>query len=309
MKRTNYQIFILAIAGVILVLLGSCRKQQSSTSSKSGAFSFAFLTDIHLQPELNAVQGFQQAIDTLNKLHPDFVLTGGDLIMDALGQTYSRADSLYNLYQETAKQINVPAYNTLGNHEIYGIYRKSGADPLNPEYGEKMFEKRIGKSYYTFDHKGWRFMVINSVEDTKKGGYIGMIDSAQVEWIKGVLAQTDPKMPIVLSTHIPFITAYTQKYGGSTLPNDSSLVVINAKNVIDLFNGYNLKLVLQGHLHTVEDVFIDGVHFVTGGAISGKWWKGANVGYEEGFVLVTIDGDQFNWKYIDYGWKVDENDR
>ena len=65
------------------------------------------MTDIHIQPEENAVAGFTQALDSVNKLNPDFILTGGDLIMDALGQSYGRADSLYNLYMEVIKnQMN-----------------------------------------------------------------------------------------------------------------------------------------------------------------------------------------------------------
>jgi len=90
----------------------------------------------------------------------------------------------------------MPVYNTMGNHEIYGIYLNSGADSLNPEYGEKMFEKRIGKSYYTFLHKGWKFMILNSVEDTRKNSYIGRIDDDQFDWIRNELDGTDPGTPL-----------------------------------------------------------------------------------------------------------------
>lgn len=291
---------ILVAVLVIIQLFSGCNRDIKEKDS----FSIAFLTDIHIQPEENAVAGFTQALDLVNKLNPDFILTGGDLIMDALGQSYGRADSLYNLYQEVIKKSNMPVYNTMGNHEIYGIYKRSSADPANPEYGELMFEKRLGKSYYAFDHKGWKFIIINSIEDTKKGKYVGQIDTAQISWIKSELKNTSPSTPIVISTHIPFITAYTQKYGGSTLPNDSSLVVYNSKEVIDLFNGYNLKLVLQGHLHTVEDIYIDGIHFITGGAVSAGWWKGPNRGFEEGFMYITFGKNDFRWRYVDYGWDV-----
>lgn len=278
---------------------------QTLSKENKANFSFVFCTDIHVEPERNAVKGFTQAIDTINKLQPAFVITGGDLIMDALGQTYGRADSLYNLYQEVIKKFQMPVHNTMGNHEIYGIYKKSGADPSNPEYGEKMFEKRLGKSYYTFDYDGWKFMVLNSVEDTKQNKYIGFIDDEQIEWVKQELAKTDSQTPIVISTHIPFITAFAQKYSGSTVANDSSLVVVNAKEILDLFKGYNLKLVLQGHLHTVEDIYIDGIHFITGGSVAAAWWTGPNMGFEEGFMLITVKGEDFDWKYVDYGWQVE----
>lgn len=292
-------IFILTVVVLILSLNGCTNKDSKRVDS---SFSFVFMTDIHLQPEKDAVTGFKKAVDNINVLKPDFVISGGDLIMDALGQKYTRADSLYNLYQETASLLEMPLYNTMGNHEIFGIYKSSDAQISDPEYGEKMFEQRIGKSYYSFDHKGWKFFVINSIEITDNKGYTGLVDSIQFEWIKKELELTDPSTPIVISTHMPFITAFTQKYYGSTIPNGESLVVANSKEVIDLFSDHNLKLVLQGHLHTMEDIYIDGIHFITGGAVSGAWWTGPNQGYEEGFILVKSEGSQFTWEYVDYGW-------
>jgi Icc protein len=287
---------------ILLLGLSSCGSKAPKTTVDD--FSFVFMTDIHIQPTQNAPQGFKQVMDSIIAIDPDFVITGGDLIMDALEQSFGKADSLYNLYKILIQNLKIPVYNTMGNHEIYGIYRESGADLKNPEYGEKMFEKRFGKSYYSFDHKGCKFMIINSIEDTHKGSYIGWVDSTQMEWIKQELAKTDKETPILISTHIPFITAYVQKYYGSTLANDSSLVVVNSKDVIDLFKNHNLKLVLQGHLHTVEDIYIDGIHFITGGAVCGRWWQGANMGFEEGFMEISIKNNQISWKYKDYGWVV-----
>ena len=147
-------------------------------------------------------------------------------------------------------------------------------------------------------------MILNSVEDTKKDSYIGWIDKAQIDWIKDELLSTDPQMPIVISTHIPFITASTQKNVGTTVGNDSSTVIYNGKEVLDLFKGYNLKLVLQGHLHSIEDIYIDGIHFITGGAVAAAWWNGPNNGIEEGYMLISIKNKELSWKYIDYGWEI-----
>jgi 3',5'-cyclic AMP phosphodiesterase CpdA len=289
----------------LLTFLTIFNHYPQTTTDHLSSFSFVFCTDIHVQHERNAAKGFSQVIDSINKLQPAFVITGGDLIMDALGQTYERADSLYALYQEKLKRFEMPVHNTMGNHEIYGIYKKSGADSLHPEYGEKMFEKRLGKSYYSFEHGSWKFMILNSIEDTKRDKYIGLVDEKQIEWIKNELAATDSSTPLVISTHIPFITAFMQKYSGSTAANDSGLVVVNSKEVLDLFKGYNLKLVLQGHLHTVEDIFIDGIHFITGGAVSARWWTGPNMGFEEGFMLINVKGEDFDWKYVDYSWEIE----
>jgi 3',5'-cyclic-AMP phosphodiesterase len=299
MKKLNFSP-IKIIPLVFFLLLNGCNRNKQAADG----FSFAFMTDIHLTTERDAVEGFTKAIRSVNELKPDFVITGGDLIMDALGQRYSMADSLFDLYLNMVKEFKMVVYNTMGNHEIYGIYSRSGADRSNPEYGEKMFEKRIGESYYSFNHKGWKFMVLNSIEDTGKDHYIGKIDDDQIAWIKEELDKTDKSTPIVISTHIPFITANTQKYEGTTVANDSSTVIYNGKEVLDLFTGYNLKLVLQGHLHTVEDINIDGIHFITGGAVSAGWWQGPNRQFQEGYVLVATSKNDFTWKYVDYGWEV-----
>ncbi|HAM98757.1 MAG TPA: metallophosphoesterase [Marinilabiliales bacterium] len=302
MNRIFYSFIFLAISGCFS--LTGCRPKTQTVTGDS--FTFVFMTDIHLQPESRAVEGFRQAMDSVNKLRPDFVITGGDLIMDALGQSYGRADSLYQLYQQESKHLQMPVYNTMGNHEIYGIYTESNADPNHPEYGEQMFEKRLGKSYYAFEHKGWKFMVLNSIEDTHKSGYIGLLDAPQLEWIKTELATTDTSQPLVIATHIPFVSAYMQKFEGSTLASDSSLVVANSKQVLDLFAHHNLKLVLQGHLHILESIYIDGITFITGGAVCARWWAGPYLGTEEGFLKLTVKGDNFDWKYVDYGWEVNE---
>ena len=299
MKNNFLNLLKLIVLVSIIILPSSCKKKE-----KPEKFSFAFITDIHIQPESNAVEGFLEAIDTLNDLNPDFVITGGDQIMDALRQRHGKADSLYTLYRETEKSLTMPVYHTMGNHEIYGIYSGSGADPGNPDYGEKMFENRFGKSYYSLDHKGWKFMILNSVEDSGNDSYVGLIDEKQFSWIKEELQKTDPETPIVLSTHIPFLTVETQKYQGTTLANDSSLVIYNGKEVIDLFKGHNLKLVLQGHLHIYEDIYIDGIHFITGGAIAAGWWKGPYLGHEEGFMLIRVKGKEFTSEFVDYNWII-----
>ena len=131
---------------LILLLFAGCDITNSKVSSEvDEQFIFIFMTDIHLQPEKNAVEGFNQAIDTVNKLNPDFVITGGDLVMDVLGQDFERSEMLYNLYNKSLLRFNMPVYNTMGNHEIFGIYKESGIEKDHPEYGEKMYENRIGE--------------------------------------------------------------------------------------------------------------------------------------------------------------------
>ena len=83
-------------------------------------------------------------------------------------------------------------------------------------------------------------------------------------------------------------------------------MIESKEQVLDAFRGYNLKLVLQGHLHVVEEIIFRGVHFITGGAVCGAWWKGPRDGFPEGFVVVDVDKDVFSWRYETFGWKTQE---
>lgn len=308
MKTFSVKLLSYLFITTSLFFISSCKTQDGDQPSENNTFSFAFLTDTHLQPEKNAAEGFKQAIDTVNMLKPDFVITGGDQIMDALGQAESRADSLYDMWDEMSGLFNMPVYNTMGNHEVFGIYEQSGVDETHPLYGEKMYEERVGERYYAFDHKGWRFYILDSVDEREDGtGYYGHVDSLQLAWLSDDLANVDPATPIAISVHIPFITIQTQLVNGSTAPNSEGLVITNSKEVLSLFDKHNLKLVLQGHLHFLEDLYAQGVHFITGGAVSASWWNGPRMGMEEGFVMVHINGEDFDWEYVDYGWEVVAN--
>ncbi|MEZ5146214.1 MAG: metallophosphoesterase [Bacteroidales bacterium] len=291
---------------IFVFLFWACTSDNKNPKNQiNSEFTFAFLTDIHVEPERRAMEGFQMAIDTINSLAPDFVITGGDLIMDALAQDHSRADSLYLIYNSLVKKFKMPVHNTIGNHELFGIYQKSGVDPEHPEYGKKMFENRIGKRYYSFDHKGWHFMILDGIGITPERTYVGLIDSVQMNWIKNDLLHVDDTTPIAISIHIPMLTVATQLERGALEPNGPAGVVANSREVLAMFASHKLKLVMQGHLHFIEDIYVNGTHFITGGAVCAGWWKGSLNGMEEGFMLFRVKDDNISWEYVDYGWEAE----
>lgn len=296
------KIKLICLTALITISVGSALLAQSSESSD---FSFIYMTDIHLEYGKGAVDGFKMAIDTANKIDADFLLTGGDLISDALGARHSKADSLYKLYVASIEDMDMPVYNTIGNHELYGLYEKSGADTLHPDYNDGMFRRYLGKTYYSFDHKGWHFIVLNSIAEGDDNNYIGYIDDDQMNWLRNDLEKIDTLTPIIISTHIPFLSTFNQLRKGSMAPNDEWLVVKNSQEILLMMQPYNLKLVLQGHLHIIEYINLqNSIQFLVGGAVSAKWWRGPNLSMEEGFMKIDIKGEDISWNYVDYGWEV-----
>lgn len=298
MKKT---VLLILVSIAIASCVKTTPKQSAGDQEK---FSFVFMTDIHVCPEKNADKGLLQAIDTINKLAPDFVITGGDNIMDALGQTEGRSDSLYNLYVELMKNLKMPAHHGMGNHEVFGLYTESGIDPSHKLYGKKMYEERLAKPYYSFDEKNWHFIVLDGIGFTEDRHYFGFIDSVQVEWLKADLEKTGTLKPVAVITHIPLISIGAQIMEGPTEPFSKGSVITNANEIREILEKYNVKMVLQGHLHFLEDILYNDIHYITGGAVSAQWWNGPRYGMEEGFLKIDVDGENFTWKYIDFGWEV-----
>lgn len=71
MRFPKYTFTLLVLFGVALIFF-SCTGLE-----KENSFRFVFMTDIHVQPELDGDDGFKQAIAEVNTMQPkpDFVIT------------------------------------------------------------------------------------------------------------------------------------------------------------------------------------------------------------------------------------------
>jgi 3',5'-cyclic AMP phosphodiesterase CpdA len=276
----------------------------ASAAAATESFSFIHFTDSHTQPELRSGVGTAQAFSAIAKIPHDFALAGGDLVMDVFSQGRARANALFDLYRAAAKDLPRPVHSILGNHDIYGISNQSGVSSSDPLYAKKLFEDRMGQPrYQSFDHKGWHFILLDSVQVDPEKNWFGQIDDEQLDWLASDLRKTDRQTPIVALTHMPLASATGQFFGNK--PEDlRTLLISNPRAVLDLFEGYKLKAVLQGHTHVREVVTYNGCHFVTPGAICGNWWKGAFKGSPEGFAVLTVKGEDISWEFRSYGWQA-----
>lgn len=276
-------------------------------SGVDDTFTFVHLADPHIQPELRASEGCRQCFQHVNALKPDFAISGGDLVFDVMETGRRRADMLFDLYRQTAAALDMPLYDVIGNHDVLGIDPASPVPYSDPLFGKKLYEDRIGPRHYFFDHKGWRFVVLDSIGTgpNPKDGYYGLIDEAQVEWLGSVLEGAGAGTPIVVATHIPVLTAFMAYARGTTVAPPRSVVVTNGKEIMELLRRFHVKAVLQGHTHVREIIEYQGCKYITSGAVSGNWWKGARMGHPEGFGLLTVRGGEVEWEYRLYGFKAE----
>jgi 3',5'-cyclic-AMP phosphodiesterase len=277
-------------------LLGASAEAQPGSSD----FTFVHFTDTHIQPELKAAVGCRDCFAAVNRVQPDFALCGGDLVFDSNETTRQRATDLFSLYTETAKRLDMAVHTIPGNHDVVGLSTKSGVAATDPMYGKRTFEDRIGPRYSSFDHKGWHFVLLDSIGVTPEHGFIGLIDPEEIAWLKADLARIGPTRPVVVMTHIPILSAVMQIVPGPA--KASGLLVTNSQEVLDVLHPYNVKAVLQGHTHIRETVVYNGCQFITSGAVCGNWWKGLRLGHPEGFGVLAVKGGEISWSYRTYGF-------
>ena len=281
------------------------------------AFRIVFATDSHLMVN-NALRSDEgliaclKAIDAIDP-RPAFILCGGDLTHESPNLDFPAAEQLIDRFLTIWKDhTQLETFFTFGNHDLVGT-KNSSVERSDPRYGKGLYRMRLGldRNYYAFERRGWRFIVLDDVLPEPDGSYIGEYAEEQLAFVRSELSQ-DPQMPTVLCGHIPSISIWpglngSSKMEGATIRTPASLVVHNAAALRQLIaeTGANVKMLLAGHLHHLEQIQVDGVSFINAGAICGNWWKGKQMGCPEGFLIVELRADGgFSADYHSYGWKA-----
>jgi Icc protein len=274
-----------------------------------GNVRLIFFTDTHNQPELSANEGTAKAMAKIKLLKPDLCIQGGDHVMDMTDVPRERSILLLDEYQKTEHILDgIPIHHVIGNHDVFGRDPHSGVSSTDPLYGKQAFEQRFGtKTYRSFDHHGYHFILLDSIGITAAREFDAMIDSAQLTWLAADLAATPAATPMIVVSHVPLVSAapqYAAPYKGGSNPALHGYLLGNAYQVLPLFEGHNVVAVLQGHTHLNETVYWRNIPFITSGAVCGNWWKGSLLGTPEGFTVVELSGGAARWRYETYGWKA-----
>ena len=97
-------------------------------AKKKKYFTTAFISDIHIKPLEIAETGMHKALQNINQLtqQPDFIINGGDSIMDALAADKEKTQAQWNLFNKIMQAENkLPVKHCIGNHDIWGWQLKA----------------------------------------------------------------------------------------------------------------------------------------------------------------------------------------
>lgn len=298
-----------------LPLLGAKASSQPST----GPVRLVFATDSHLMVNngLKSGDGLIACLSAIEaiKPKPDLILFGGDLTHESPQLDFPAAEQLIDRFLAIWKDhTSLPTYFTFGNHDLVGT-KNASVSRDDPRFGKGLYLTRLGleRNYYAFEQGGWRFIVLDDVFPEPDGSYIGEFVEEQLAFLRTELGRR-PETPTLICGHIPSVSVLPSlnvigvtKSEGTSIAIPASLVTRNTGDFHKVLAEAkaNVKLVLAGHLHHVEQIQVDGVSFFTGGAVCGNWWKGAQQGCPEGFAVFDLHNDgTFAMDYRAYGWKA-----
>jgi 3',5'-cyclic-AMP phosphodiesterase len=291
------------VLSFLCVAWTSAIAQDAATNEPS--LNLVFYTDVHARPEWNTPKALELAAAAINAQNPDLVIGGGDYITDGFQSAITNVELRWQTYLAMQEAIHAPVQPAMGNHDLVAAIPEDGSAPAEDPRGVYCEKMKLGNTYRSFDTNGYHFILLDSIKVI--GGnlkYEGRIEPEQLDWLKADLTKVDSKTPIVLVSHMPFLTTFFQDTEGGLANAPKNRIVVNGPEVLALFRKHNLILVLQGHMHIDEVIRTRGITFVTGGAVCGKWWRGDWNGTKEGFVVVTLRGNSVESKYVEYGWKA-----
>jgi Icc protein len=219
--------------------------------------TLAFVTDLHFGPEarfqgklrkLTAHAGelarafVRQANDVIR---PDLVVNLGDDIEDE-----SREADLarYGECQAILRESKAPLVNVAGNHDTVHMNRED----LNG------FWRRSGPLYYAFDHAGWHFVVLHTLE--KKDVEI-RVPAPQLAWLRADLAAS--AAPTIVFMH--HAASEMDLTGSRWFEGKAEIALVKERAELRrLFEASGrVRAVFNGHLHWNHLDVIAGILYVT----------------------------------------------
>jgi 3',5'-cyclic-AMP phosphodiesterase len=310
--RREFIVRAAMLAGALTLRIGRAKEPSGVDPLR-----VVFATDAHLMlnDALRSDEGIISCLKAIEAIYPkpDFILCGGDLTHESPDLDFPAAEQLIDRFLTIwSDHTQLQTFFAFGNHDLVGTRNASVARD-DPRYAKGLFRMRLGleRNYYAFEKGNWRFIVLDDVLPEPDGSYIGEYAEEQLAFLRSELNQQAQK-PTVLCGHIPSFSVLPglngwNKIDGATIKTPASLVAHNAVALLQVFaeTNANVKIVVAGHLHHLEEIQVDGISFVNGGAICGNWWKGKQRGCSEGFLVLELRGNgSFTTDYRSYGWKA-----
>jgi 3',5'-cyclic AMP phosphodiesterase CpdA len=308
MKRSEFLQNTAAVIGASFLPSASFAKENE----KKSTIRFAHLTDTHLKAGAIPEAGMAKAYHHAQSLKPgvDFIINGGDSIMDSLEADKQKTQTQWDLFHTVLKNENsLPVYHCIGNHDVWGWFIKNDKPEADKLYGKVWVVETLEmpKRYYSFTKDQWHFIVLDSTQLNPAGGYIAYLDPEQLSWLQSELEQTPKDKFICIVSHIPILSICAGLFFDKTETNGDLKIQRNLMHtdflaLKKIFIKYpNIKVCLSGHIHLQDELDYLGVKYYCNGAVCGNWWSGAFQEFAPAYALIELHSDgTFSRKMMQY---------
>jgi len=297
MKRSEFLQSTAAIVGGSLLPKISIAEENK----KKSKIRFAHLTDIHLKPGLVPEAGMAKAFQHAQSAKPkvDFIINGGDSIMDALEADKQKTQTQWDLFHSILKkENNLPIYHCIGNHDVWGWFIKNDKPEADKLYGKQWVVDtlQLSNRYYSFTKNSWHFIILDNVQLNPAGGYIAFLDPEQLSWLQQELERSKDKFVCIVS-HIPILSICAGLFFNKTEANGDLKIQRNLMHtdflaLKKIFLNYpNIKCCLSGHIHLQDELEYLGIKYYCNGAVSGNWWGGAFQEFAPAYAVIELYDD------------------
>jgi 3',5'-cyclic AMP phosphodiesterase CpdA len=230
------------VSGFEFLFLADCQLGAYATFSGMTEADIARFTErgmtVDIVPEVEGfewdAERYREAIAAANQLRPEFVVMGGDMIDDPTSQ--EQYDELMAITAELDDEI--PIRWVPGNHDI-------AFDTVVPtDASIAAYRDAFGPDFYSFDHGGIRFIVLNTVviDHPEETGDALMEQMDFLRWEIGRIVD-DGARGVVFGHHPLFVGEADEEDTYWNLPS------IRRRSLLTEFRRGQISHMFSGHWH------------------------------------------------------------
>ncbi len=250
-----------------LQLLSQC------SPNPDGSFRFVIIGDSRSNNDL-----WSQITKHIDMIEPKplFAINTGDIV------PHGYVDEYLNYYIPVLKDIDVPFFVALGNHD-------DGDSGLAIEYRELFGPNSLN---YYFDFGSIRFIIMDNC--TRVQPY-----DSTLQWLEQTLASTPEGHRIVMCAHKPI--SNIEKWAYHAWDD------VHSKVFADLMEKYQVAEVFFGHIHAYSTATLNGIHYtIAGGGGAGLHDRYGPDGNVHHYIICDVAPDGSIRQQVVRFYRVDE---